>query len=68
MILVTGASGHLGQRVLHHLSETLAIPISGIVAAGRVATVTDDFQQITGIAPQTFSDWLNANQTWLEEI
>lgn len=37
-------------------------------AAGRVATVTDDFRQITGISPQSFGDWLNANQTWLKEL
>jgi len=35
MILVTGASGHLGHRVLHHLTETLAIPAGRIVAASR---------------------------------
>lgn len=35
MILVTGASGHLGQRVLHHLLDTLGVPGSRIVAASR---------------------------------
>lgn len=34
-LLVTGASGHLGQRVLHHLLETLQVPASRIVAASR---------------------------------
>lgn len=34
-LLVTGASGHLGQRVLHHLVDTLKVPASRIVAATR---------------------------------
>jgi NAD(P)H dehydrogenase (quinone) len=34
-LLVTGASGHLGQRVLHHLIDTLSVPASRIVAASR---------------------------------
>ena len=34
-LLVTGASGHLGQRVLHHLIDTLSVPVSRIVAASR---------------------------------
>ncbi|MBB5498707.1 SDR family oxidoreductase [Paraburkholderia sp. MM5384-R2] len=34
-ILVTGASGHFGRRVLHHLIETLAVPAARIVAASR---------------------------------
>lgn len=33
--LVTGASGHLGQRVLHHLLETLKVAPSRITAASR---------------------------------
>jgi NAD(P)H dehydrogenase (quinone) len=35
MILVTGASGHFGQRVLHHLLNDLAVPAGRIVAASR---------------------------------
>ena len=35
MYLVTGASGQLGQRVLHHLLETLVVPAEKIVAASR---------------------------------
>jgi NAD(P)H dehydrogenase (quinone) len=35
MIGITGASGQFGQRVLHHLLSTLAVPASRIVAATR---------------------------------
>lgn len=35
LILVTGASGHFGQLVLQHLTETLSVPASRIVAASR---------------------------------
>lgn len=35
MIGITGASGHFGQRVLHHLLNTLAVPAARIVAASR---------------------------------
>jgi NAD(P)H dehydrogenase (quinone) len=34
-LLVTGASGHFGQRVLHHLLNTLKVPASRIVATSR---------------------------------
>lgn len=34
-ILVTGASGHLAQRVIHHLLHTLHIPASQIIATTR---------------------------------
>lgn len=34
-ILVTGASGKLGGRVIHHLLETFRVPASGIVAGSR---------------------------------
>ncbi len=34
-VLVTGASGHFGQLVLQHLTETLSVPGSRIVAASR---------------------------------
>jgi NAD(P)H dehydrogenase (quinone) len=30
--------------------------------AGRVATVTDDFRRLTGVAPVAFADWLAANK------
>lgn len=42
-LLVTGASGHLGQRVLHHLLDTLRIAPERIVAASRN---TDTFSEI----------------------
>lgn len=35
LILVTGASGHFGQLVLQHLTDTLSVPTSRIVAASR---------------------------------
>lgn len=56
-LLVTGASGQLGQRVLAHLLDTLAVPSDRIVAASRqpqkladwaargVTTRTADFEQ-----------------------
>lgn len=34
-LLVTGASGHLGQRVLHHLLDTLNIAPDRIIATSR---------------------------------
>jgi NAD(P)H dehydrogenase (quinone) len=34
-LLITGASGHLGQRVLHHLLTTLGVPASRIIATTR---------------------------------
>ncbi|THV17071.1 SDR family oxidoreductase [Rhizobium rhizophilum] len=33
--LVTGASGHLGQHVIHHLLETSGVAASDIIAASR---------------------------------
>lgn len=41
--LVTGASGQLGQRVLHHLVETLGIAPSRIVAASRKPDALKDW-------------------------
>jgi NAD(P)H dehydrogenase (quinone) len=35
MIAITGASGQFGQRVLHHLLDTLGVPASRIVAGSR---------------------------------
>lgn len=34
-LLVTGAAGHLGQRVLHHLVDTLRVPPEQIIATTR---------------------------------
>lgn len=42
-LLVTGAGGQLGQRVLHHLTTTLAVP------AGRIAAATRK--------PETLAGW-----------
>lgn len=35
MIAITGASGQFGQRVLHHLLDSLGVPAARIVAASR---------------------------------
>jgi NAD(P)H dehydrogenase (quinone) len=41
-LLVTGASGHFGQRVLHHLLNTLGVPASRIIATTRrTATLSE---------------------------
>jgi NAD(P)H dehydrogenase (quinone) len=60
-ILVTGAAGQLGQRVLHHLLETYKVPASRIIAATRdpskladladrgVATRKADFDDAAGL-------------------
>ncbi|KXG86065.1 SDR family oxidoreductase [Agrobacterium bohemicum] len=37
-LLVTGASGNLGQAIIHHLLETYKVPASNIVAASRDAS------------------------------
>jgi len=42
-LLVTGASGQLGQRVLHHLIETLKIAPERIVAASRKPETLSEF-------------------------
>ncbi len=34
-ILITGAAGQLGQRVIHHLLETEKVPAANIIAATR---------------------------------
>ncbi|MEO8118515.1 MAG: SDR family oxidoreductase [Rhodoferax sp.] len=34
-LLVTGASGHLGRRVIHHLLQTLKVPATRIIATTR---------------------------------
>jgi NAD(P)H dehydrogenase (quinone) len=34
-ILITGAAGQLGQRVIHHLLETYKVPAANLIAASR---------------------------------
>ena len=41
-LLVTGAAGHFGRRVVAHLLETLAVPASSIVATTRKPAALDD--------------------------
>ena len=48
-LLVTGAGGQLGQRVLHHLLETLKVP------AGRIAAATRK--------PETLAAWADKGVT-----
>ncbi|MDR6102614.1 NAD(P)H dehydrogenase (quinone) [Agrobacterium larrymoorei] len=43
-ILVTGASGHLGQAIIRHLLETYDVPAANIVAASR------DTAKLAGLA------------------
>ena len=60
-ILVTGAAGHLGERVIHHLIETYKVAPARIIAATRtpdklaalaangVATRKADFDDAAGL-------------------
>ncbi len=34
-LLVTGAAGHLGQRVVHHLLHTLGVPAQRVIVTTR---------------------------------
>ena len=43
-ILVTGASGHLGQAIIRHLLETYEVPAANIIAASR------DTSKLAGLA------------------
>jgi len=56
-LLVTGASGQLGQRVLHHLIETLKIAPERIVAASRKPETLSEFaRQGIGLRRCDFDD------------
>lgn len=56
-LLVTGASGHLGQRVLHHLVDTLGVPASRIIATTRKpATLADWAAKGVGVRASDFDD------------
>lgn len=48
----------------HALAEIFA-SFDTNTKAGRVANVSDDFQKLTGGAPQKFADWLAANKSAL---
>jgi NAD(P)H dehydrogenase (quinone) len=41
-LLITGAAGHLGRAVLHHLLETSRVPAGDIIAASRDTTKLAD--------------------------
>ncbi|MBT0570871.1 SDR family oxidoreductase [Curvibacter sp. CHRR-16] len=45
-IMVTGASGQLGRRVLHHLLHTVKLPIQNVVAATRKPAALNDWAQL----------------------
>ncbi len=56
-LLVTGASGHLGQRVLHHLLDTLGVPASRIIATTRrPGQLTDWAARGVSVRPLDFAD------------
>ena len=56
-LLVTGASGHLGQRVLHHLVNTLNVPAGRIIATTRKpATLADWAAQGVTVRATDFDD------------
>jgi NAD(P)H dehydrogenase (quinone) len=42
MFIITGASGHLGQAVIHHLLTTYAVPANKIIATTRDASKLND--------------------------
>jgi len=47
------------------MPESLAMIFASFdtnTAAGRVADITDDFLQLTGVQPQDYQDWLAANR------
>ncbi len=55
-LLVTGASGKFGQRVLHHLLETLQIAPERIIATTRKPEALQAFAQRGGVfASQTLT-------------
>lgn len=55
--LVTGASGQLGQRVLHHLLETSGVAASDIIAASRTPdTLTEWVQKGVAVRRVDFDD------------
>lgn len=37
-------------------------------AAGRVAEISGDYQKITGMKPQSFSDWIRENKEQLSKL
>lgn len=57
--------GLIQSMVVAGLPEPLAAVFASFdsnTAAGRVARVTEDYQKLTGVTPQKYADWLQANQ------
>ena len=59
--------GMVGAGLPEPLARVLA-SFDSNTAAGRVATVTGDYQALTGQAPQPFEQWLQANRVQLAAL
>ncbi|NYF22246.1 NAD(P)H dehydrogenase (quinone) [Xanthomonas sp. JAI131] len=59
--------GMVGAGLPEPLARVLA-SFDSNTAAGRVATVTGDYQALTGQAPQPFEQWLQANRAQLAAL
>lgn len=57
--------GMLGSGLPEPLAQVVA-SFDANTAAGHVAEVTDDYQRITGVAPQSFANWLAARRAQLQ--
>ena len=60
MILVTGATGSIGRHLVTGLWK------QGEVANGALAVTTSAVRDLTGRAPQTFDQFINANVAALD--
>lgn len=59
--------GMVGAGLPQGLAEVFA-SFDTNTAAGRVAEVTDDYRRLTGLAPQSFADWLVTNRAALAAL
>lgn len=55
-LLVTGASGHLGRRVIHHLLQTLKVPAARIIATTRKPEALADLAALGVVVRQADFD------------
>jgi len=55
-LLVTGASGHLGRRVIHHLLQTLKVPAARIIATTRKPETLADLAALGVVVRQADFD------------
>jgi len=70
-IVPVSVEGWVEGAVAAGLPEPLARVFASFdtnTAAGRMAQVTGDFQQLTGRTPQSFDDWLAANRATLAAL